>query len=77
MEQTVRGLGGTLETFYFAFGDTDVYAIADLPDNATTATVSLVVSSTGSVQLRTTVLLTPQDMDQATKKAVTYSPPGQ
>jgi uncharacterized protein with GYD domain len=26
-------LGGTLESYYFAFGDTDVFAIFDLPDD--------------------------------------------
>lgn len=31
VEKALAGLGGTLESFYFAFGDTDVYVIADLP----------------------------------------------
>ena len=40
-EQAIKGLGGRLEAFYFAFGDTDVFAIADAPDNMSAAAVSL------------------------------------
>ena len=29
----VNGMGGTVESFYFAFGDDDVYVVADLPDD--------------------------------------------
>ncbi|MBI4634855.1 MAG: GYD domain-containing protein [Candidatus Rokubacteria bacterium] len=75
-EQAVKGLGGRLEGFYFAFGDTDVFAIADMPDSASAAAVSLAVSASGAVHAKTTVLLTPEEMDQATKKTVDYRPPG-
>ena len=72
----VTGLGGNLEVFYFAFGDTDVFAIADAPDNISAAAVSLAVTASGAVQAKTTVLLTPEDMDQVAKKTVSYRPPG-
>lgn len=75
-EQAIKGLGGTLEVFYFAFGDTDVFAIADAPDNLSVAAISLAVSASGAVQTKTTVLMTPEEMDQATKKSVSYRPPG-
>ena len=75
-EQAIKGLGGALEAFYFAFGDTDVFAIADAPDNMSAAAVSLAVSASGAVHTKTTVLLTPEEMDQATKKSVSYRPPG-
>ena len=67
---------GALEACYFAFGDTDVFAIADAPDNMSAAAVSLAVSASGAVHTKTTVLLTPEEMDQATKKSVSYRPPG-
>ena len=75
-EQAIKGLGGRLEAFYFAFGDTDVFAIADAPDNMSAAAVSLAVTAAGAVRAKTTVLMTPEEMDQATKKSVSYRPPG-
>src|SRR2546422_3231699 len=65
VKRAVEGLGGTLEAFYFAFGDTDVVAIADLPDAAAATAFSLTVSSSGAVGVRTTVLITPEEVDQA------------
>ncbi len=75
-EETIKGVGGKLEAFYFAFGETDVFVIADLPDNASAAAVSLVVNATGAINSKTAVLLTPEEMDKATKKTVSYRPPG-
>ena len=75
-EAAIKGLGGTLEAFYFAFGDTDVFALADAPDNITAAAVSLAVSASGAVHTKITALLTPEEVDQATKKSVSYRPPG-
>lgn len=76
VEQLVASAGGTLEALYWGFGDTDVYVIADVPDNATAASVSLAVGAVGAVQLKTVVLLTAEEMDDATKKSVSYRPPG-
>jgi uncharacterized protein with GYD domain len=71
-----ESLGGTLEAFYFAFGDTDVYAVIDMPDNVSTAAVAMAVNASGSVTAKTTILLTPEEVDQAAQKSVDYSPPG-
>ena len=76
LEQTVRGMGGTLEAFYYAFGKDDVFAIVDLPDNVSTAALALTVNVSGAVRVKTTVLLTPEEIDQATKKSIDYRPPG-
>ena len=76
VEQMVTGLGGSLEAFYYAFGDADVYVIVNAPDNVTIAAVSLAVNASGNVSLKTTPLLTAEDIDQATKKSVSYRPPG-
>ncbi len=77
IENLVKSSGGTVEAVYFAFGDTDVYIIADLPDNASAAALALTANSTGMVACKTTVLMTPEEVDKATKKTVTYRPPGQ
>ena len=75
-EDLVKGLGGKLEAFYFAFGDDDAYVIVDAPDNATMAAASLAVGSSGLVSTRTTVLFTAEEMDQAVKKSPKYTAPG-
>ncbi len=77
VEEIAKSLGGTMEAFYYAFGKSDVLTILDLPDNVSIAAVSLVINASGAVQLKTTVLLTAEEMDEATKKTVSYRPPGQ
>src|SRR5436309_15565480 len=74
--QLVESLGGTMESFYFAFGDTDAYVIADMPDASSAAAGSLIVSSVGAVTLSTTVLIDAEEMDRATQKSGDYRPPG-
>lgn len=79
--QVVRDLiekaGGKLESTYFAFGATDVFITADVPDHVSLVSVALTVGASGAVKTTTTVLLTPEDIDAAVKKVVTYTPPGQ
>ena len=76
IEKLVSAAGGTLEAFYFSFGDSDVIVVADLPDEQTATAVALTVNSGGLVSLKTTVLLTPEDVDAAAKQSVEYRPPG-
>ena len=76
VEQLTKALGGRVEAFYFAFGDEDVYGIFDLPDNATMTAVALAVNASGAVKVKTTVLLTTEEVDQATKLTVNYRAPG-
>jgi len=71
-----ESVGGTIEAYYFAFGGTDVYAIGDFPDNVSAASLSLAVAAGGGVSVKTVVLLTPEEIDQAVAKNVSYSPPG-
>jgi uncharacterized protein with GYD domain len=73
---TARSLGGQLEGFYFAFGDHDAFVIADLPDNEAAAAVSLTVNAAGGAAVKTTVLLAPEQIDEAAKRSVEYRPPG-
>ena len=76
VERATQSLGGTMEAFYFAFGDADVLAIVDLPDNVSASTFSLLITSAGGAKVKTTVLITPQEVDQAAKNVINYRPPG-
>jgi uncharacterized protein with GYD domain len=75
-EHAVGSVGGKLEAFYYAFGDTDVFIIADLPDHAAAASLSLAVGATGGIKTETVVLLTPEELDAAASKQPAYRPPG-
>ena len=68
--------GGTMESFYFAFGEDDAYVVVDLPDNATAAAVALAVNSSGAAHVQTVVLMTPEEVDEASRATVDYRPPG-
>ena len=76
VEKIVNSMGGKLEAFYYAFGETDLYGIADMPDNVSTAAFALTIAASGAVTLKTTVLLTPEEIDSAAKKTPSYRPPG-
>ena len=76
VEQVAKSVGGQLESFYFAFGDRDAHVIADLPDNESAAAVALTVNASGGATVKTTVLLTPEEVDAAAKRSVDYRPPG-
>ncbi|MCK4976299.1 MAG: GYD domain-containing protein [Anaerolineales bacterium] len=75
-EQALNSVGGSLEAFYFSFGDNDFYIIVDLPDNVSTTAVSFVGNVSGSFSIKTIVLLTPEEVDEAIKKSVDFRPPG-
>jgi uncharacterized protein with GYD domain len=76
VEKMIKSLGGKMEAFYYAFGETDLFVIVDLPDNVSMTTIALLVASTGGINIRTTVLISPEEVDQAIKKSPTYRPPG-
>jgi uncharacterized protein with GYD domain len=76
-QAAAESVGGTLESIYFAFGSTDVFAIAELPNNAAAAALALTVSGAGGATVNTVVLLTPEEIDEATQTVVQYTPPGQ
>jgi uncharacterized protein with GYD domain len=81
VEQALQALGGTLEAYYYAFGDTDLFVIWDLPDNVSASAAALVANAAGASKIKTTVLITPEEVDQATELAkelgAAYRPPGQ
>ena len=76
VEEMVGKSGGTMECFYFAFGEADVYMICDVPDAPSAAAISLAVNASGAVDLKTVPLLSVEEMDQAAKKQVAYRAPG-
>jgi uncharacterized protein with GYD domain len=65
-----KSLGGKLREFYLSFGEFDVVAIAELPDEEAAATFSLTVSGAGHItNLRTTRLLTASEAMKAMGRA--------
>ena len=74
--QVAESVGGKLESFYFAFGEQDAYVVVELPDNESAAAVALTVNSAGGATVKTVVLLTPEEVDDAAKQSVDYKPPG-
>lgn len=76
VQTAVKALGGKLESFYYAFGEDDVVMILDLPDNVTAAAIALTTSGSGAVRVRTTPLLTVEDVDRALEIQIKYRAPG-
>jgi uncharacterized protein with GYD domain len=76
VEKLFASVGGKVESFYYAFGDTDLFVIADVPDNVTAAALSLTASAPGTASAKVTVLLTAEEIDAAAKKSTQYRPPG-
>jgi uncharacterized protein with GYD domain len=76
VEKMIKGAGGSMEAFYYAFGDADVFIVCDVPDSPTAAALSLSINATGAVDVSMIPLLTVQEIDQACKKSVGYRAPG-
>lgn len=76
VDELFASLGGKVETFYYAFGDDDVFIIGELPDNASAAALTMKVNAAGITKVKATPLLTIQEIDVAVKKTSVYRPPG-
>lgn len=72
VERLAGEMGGRLETFYFAFGGDDFVIILDLPGNVDMAATAIVAQASGMVKSRVTVLLAPEDVDEAVKRKVDF-----
>ena len=72
----LKSAGAKLDAFYFAFGENDAIVIVDAPDHASIAGASIAINASGAVTTKTTVLMTPEEIDQAVKKSVSYTAPG-
>jgi uncharacterized protein with GYD domain len=76
VQKLVEGLGGKIEAFYFAYGEDDAYVITDVPDTTAGLAISLAVNASGAVRISTIPLITPEEIDAASKKSVAYRAPG-
>jgi uncharacterized protein with GYD domain len=76
VEDMGSALGGSLESFHFAFGDVDAYVIVDLPDDEAAAAVAFTVGASPMTRLKTIKLLTVEEADAAMGRSVDYRPPG-
>jgi len=71
-----QSLGGRLESFHFALGETDAFVILDMPDNSSAVAASMAANASGTTDARVVVLLTPEEIDAASKLESDYAPPG-
>lgn len=76
VQKIIEAAGGTLDAFYYAYGDDDAIILADLPDATTGLAISLTVNASGAVRLSTQPLITPEEVDAASKKSIKYKAPG-
>jgi len=76
VDKLAASLGGSLESFHFAFGGDDFHVIVDLPSNEAAAAVAMTVAASGAANPTTTVLLTPEELDAAAKMSPSYRAPG-
>jgi uncharacterized protein with GYD domain len=76
VEKLIGSVGGKVDAFYYAFGDTDLFVIAEIPDNVSAAALSLTVNAVGAAACKVTVLMTAEEVDAAGKKTPNYRPPG-
>ncbi len=76
VESLVGSVGGSLESAHWAFGDDDFFAIAEVPDNAAAMAIAATVGASGAVSVKTTVLLTAEEVDDAISRRVAYRAPG-
>ena len=77
VENMLAELGGRVESFYYTFGNPDVYLIIELPDDISGAATRLRVNASGLVNISVTPLLSPEDIDAASNKSVNYRGPGE
>lgn len=66
----VEKLGGRILHMYFAFGESDIILITEMPENVSAAALSLAASAGGSLRAcRTTPLMTNAEGIEAMRKA--------
>ena len=70
VKKAVEDLGGTLEAFHFVFGERDAIVICDVPDTISAIAIAMAVDASGEVTVKTTPLISPEEIDAACHKAV-------
>ena len=76
VDALAASVGGTIEAFYYCFGGNDIVLIADAPNDEAMAAICMTVGASGGASCETTVLLSPAQIDAATKLSPAYRPPG-
>ena len=76
VKAAVESAGGTMETFLYAFGETDLYVIVDMPDRESMTALAIAIGASGALSPQTIPLLTPEQVDEAVGRNVNYRPPG-
>ncbi len=79
VRKAIEKLGGAIGGFWMSFGDYDVVAIIDMPDNVSAAAFALACAAGGGCKsVKTTPLLSGEEAMAAMKKAATsgYKPAG-
>ena len=77
--QQIKGVGGKLHDYWYAFGDHDGYCLWEAPDNVSMGAIAMSISAGGGLSsLQTTALLSVEDTVAAMQKAssMNYRPPG-
>jgi uncharacterized protein with GYD domain len=77
VQAAMKSLKGKMECMYFTLGADDVVVIVEAPDNIAAAALSISVGSTGLINVRTTPLLTVDEIDQALAMPSKYRAPGE
>ena len=69
LKPSLDTVGAKFESAYFAFGDYDIVAVIDAPDNVSAAALSLCFSAGGAVKaIKTTPLMTIDEGLEAMRK---------
>ncbi|MGC1213450.1 MAG: GYD domain-containing protein, partial [Micromonospora sp.] len=77
VRKMIEEAGGRMESMYFAFAEDDTYVLCELPDQKTVASLAIAIGATGGLSVQITPVLTPAEVDEATRINATYTPPGQ
>ena len=77
IKKATEGAGGTVESFYYAFGGVDAYVIVDMPSDSHAVAMAAAVEVSGAATVETVVLVEPETVDAAAQMTADYRPPGE
>lgn len=75
--KAIESLGGKMEAYYYALGGTDFFIILEVPDTVKAIAGTLIANASGTVKVSITVLVSPEEVDQAASQTMEWTPPGQ
>jgi uncharacterized protein with GYD domain len=74
--KVIESVGGKVESHYFAFGKDDFFVTFEAPSAAAAAAAALTVGASGAISGRTIPLITPEELDEASRMSPDFRPPG-